>query len=119
VKLPKPLPETVRLFETLVADDPRLEVRKLFGQPCAFANGNMCLGVLGADIFLRLSEADRLSARNIPGTRPFEPIVGRPLSEYLVFPLDVLRESTQSRLWVKRCLTYALGLPPKRPKRRR
>jgi hypothetical protein len=118
MKLPKLSPEPTRLFERLVAGDERLRVRKVFGNPTAFANGNMCFGVFGSDVFLRLNEGDQELAMSIPGVRPFEPMAGRPMRGYLILPPAVLSDARRARRWVEAAVKHTLGLPPKGPKTR-
>ncbi|HLN51083.1 MAG TPA: TfoX/Sxy family protein [Thermoplasmata archaeon] len=118
MKIPKAASPTVKLFEELTPAEKAVEAKKLFGQPAAFVNGNLFLGVFGEKLFVRLSEADRTEARRLPGCVNFEPMPGRPMSEYMVLPKSVLEVRTQARSWVTRSLRYASGLPPKRPKGR-
>ena len=119
MKLPKVTPAAEALFAKLLALDDRLEPRKMFGQPAAFVQGNMCLGAFGEDVFLRLSPEDHGVASKISGTRPFEPMRGRPMRQYLVFPPAVLNDRTQSCRWVERSVTFTRSLPAKRTKARR
>jgi len=119
MKMPKPTADATTMLERLVAKDPRLEVKKVFGQPAAFANGNMCFGTFGADVFLRLGEADQKLATSLAGVRPFEPMAGRPMKGYFVFPRSILQDRKRSREWVERSIRHALTLPPKKPKTKR
>ena len=114
--LPKPAPSAVRLFEEFAPGTTGVAARKMFGQPCAFVNGNMFFGVLGKDLFVRLSETDRAKASKIPGFDAFEPVPGRPMREYFVLPRSILEDRTQLRQWVARSVSYASSLPPKKPR---
>jgi TfoX/Sxy family transcriptional regulator of competence genes len=116
MKIPGPSRPSVKLFESLTPEDAGVVAKKLFGQPAVFVNGNLFFGVFGRKLFLRLSEADRESARRLPGFINFEPMPGRAMSEYFVLPKTVLESPTRSREWVARSLRYASGLPPKRAK---
>ena len=114
--LPKPAPRAVRLFEEFAPERTGVAARKMFGQPCAFVNGNMFFGVLGEDVFVRLSECDRARASKIHGFDAFEPVPGRPMREYFVLPKSILEDRTKLRQWVARSLSYASSLPPKKSK---
>jgi len=59
MKISPPSAAAIARFEALLPEDPRVTRRPVFGQPAAFVNGNMFLGVLGSEVFVRLSEADR------------------------------------------------------------
>ena len=113
MKLPKPSAEAAQRLQTLLSGDPRVEVRKMFGHPAAFANGNMCVGTFGDDVFVRLDEPGVRALTKVTGVRPFEPMPGRPMKQYLVLPPSLLKNSAQSKKWVQRSIEYALTLPPK------
>jgi len=110
---PKPSAGAVRVFESLVAGHPEMERRKMFGHPCTFVNGNLCIGTFYDEVFLRLSEADRRTASKLSGVRPFAPMPGRPMREYLVFPASLLHDRKVAARWVKRSADFVRGLPPK------
>lgn len=111
--MPKPSREAAQRLEALLSGDPRVQVRKMFGHPAAFANGNMCAGTFGDDVFVRLDESGVRALRKVEGVRPFEPMPGRPMKQYLVLPPSLLKNSTQSKKWVQRSVEYAFTLPPK------
>jgi hypothetical protein len=115
VEMPKAAPSTIKRFEALTPDLPGVTSKKIFGQPAAFLNGNMFLGVFGETVFVRLSPDDRLEAKKIPGFRPFEPMPGRAMSEYLVFP-KTMDSPGEAGKWVDRSIRYVSRLPVKRPK---
>jgi TfoX/Sxy family transcriptional regulator of competence genes len=113
VKLPKAEASAASLFDALVPHDPRVTRRPMFGQPAAFANGHLFFGVFDAQVFLRLAEPFRSEAEALPGVRPFEPMPGRPMREYRVFPSSVLKNPTDGTRWIDRALRSVLALPPK------
>ena len=118
MKLPKPASESTALFEKLAAEDTRLSVKKVFGNPTAFVNGNMCFGVFGSDVFFRLGDSDQKLAATIPKVRPFEPMAGRPMRGYMVIPRTILEDGTEARRWVERSVTHTQSLPAKGTKAR-
>ena len=111
--IPTLTPEASELFAALVALDPRLKPRKMFGNPAAFVNGNLCCGAFGGDIFLRLGSPDLAAASALRGVRPFEPMAGRPMRGYLVFPTGLLRDPAESRRWLGRAVAFTQSLPKK------
>ena len=114
-----PAPEAVvTLFHSAVEGLPEVELRKMFGYPCAFVHGQMLMGVFQDRIMLRLSEADRAKFLRQPGARPFEPMPGRPMREYVELPPEVMDSPAELKRWVKRGLAYVVTLPPKAKKAR-
>jgi len=85
----------------------------MFGYPAAFANGNMATGLHQDDWMVRLDEAGR-AALVAKGGRPFEPMPGRPMREYVVIPASLQRDRRALVLWVKRAFDYTSALPPKK-----
>jgi TfoX/Sxy family transcriptional regulator of competence genes len=115
MKFEKADPEVVNFFDT-IAPGPEVgvEKRKMFGYPCRFVNGNMFAGLHNNNMILRLPEKDRADFVKLGG-RPFEPMPGRIMKEYVVVPKELFR-SRRLKAWIERSLTYASSLPPKRKK---
>ena len=123
---PRPMPKftpapeaVVSLFRAAVEALPEVELRKMFGYPCAFLHGQMLTGVFQDRIMLRLSDEDRARFLKLPGARPFEPMPGRPMREYVELPREVLDSPATLKRWVKRGLAYVATLPPKETKAKR
>jgi len=113
----KPAPEAViALFHTATAGLPGVESRKMFGYPCAFVNGQMLTGVYQDRIMLRLSDRDRAQFLKMPGARPFEPMPGRPMREYVELPPNIMNSPAEFKRWLRRGLEYVRTLPPKAKK---
>ena len=93
-----------------------VELRKMFGYPCAFLRGQMVTGIFQDRIMLRLSEADREKFLKLPGAKPFEPMPGRPMREYVELPPNVMNSPAALKRWVKRGIAYVETLPPKAKK---
>src|SRR5215471_13014949 len=108
-KSPQHLIET---FEAVVPSAPAV-LRKMFGYPAAFVNGNMFMGLFQEDMFLRLSEADRYELLQVKDARVFEPMPGRPMREYVALPPALLTDLEKLRPWVAKALAYGSGLKTK------
>ena len=119
MKMPRADPTAVARFERLLPSDPDVTVRPMFGQPAAFVSGQMFFGVFGNDVFVRLSAPDREPGKLPKGSRPFEPMPGRPMREYVVVPPAVLDVPGSARPWVDRALAYGRSLGPKPSRRSR
>lgn len=113
MEMPRASAEATKRLESLLAGDPRVRLRKMFGQPAAFVNGHLCAGTFGSELFVRLGEADVATLAKVPGVRRFEPMPGRPMRQYLVLPPAMLKKATEARKWVARSIEYVLTLPPK------
>jgi TfoX/Sxy family transcriptional regulator of competence genes len=105
-------PELIALFEA-VFPGPPAERRNMFGYPSAFANGQLFMGLFQERMALRLAERDRELLLKHPGAAPFEPMVGRPMREYVTVPPQMLDDGPELRQWVGKALAYARSLPPK------
>jgi hypothetical protein len=96
---------------------PDIRRRPMFGHPCAFANDQMFTGLLGSAWFGRLPDDARAELLAIDGAGPFEPMPGRPMKAYVVFPASMVSDIDSLEPWLVRSLAYARALPPKPPKR--
>lgn len=102
----------VTLFGSVV-DDARVERRQMFGYPAGFAKGEMCCGLFGPHLFVRLGEEDRSELLRVDGAHVFDPMGGRPMREYVVLPNAVLESESRLRSWIAKAIAYAESLPPK------
>ena len=107
------IPEAVAKLKHLIAATTGASTRARFGQTACFIDGKMAGGTWGATFILRLSLADRAAA-DLSGCTLFDPMGGRPMSEYRVLPVDL--DEADVAGWLRRALAYTLGLPPKAPK---
>jgi TfoX/Sxy family transcriptional regulator of competence genes len=115
MKIPKPSESDKARFLAMVPDDPRVEVKPMFGNLGAFVNGNMFMGLFGSDIGLKLpgAQADRLLDSGGGAFGPAE----RPMAGYVSLP-SAMTEPEATPL-VAESLAYVGSLPPKAPKQRR
>jgi TfoX/Sxy family transcriptional regulator of competence genes len=115
--MPKPTEETKDFFVSVVPDHPAVKIRPMFGQLSAFVNGNMFMGIFGEDVLVRLPEEDRKEVLGAGG-RVFEPMLGRPMREYVMLPGAWRDEPDRVREWAARSLDHAEELPPKEPQKK-
>jgi TfoX N-terminal domain len=86
--------------------------KKMFGGLSFLIGGNMCCGVLGADLLARVGPDAAGGALAEPATRPFE--MGRRVSQgWVVVAPDGIATDQDLSAWVDRALAYATSLPPK------
>ena len=85
--------------------------------PTCVLHGNLVRGLHEDSLILRLAEPDRAEFLSRYGAALFEPMPGRPMKEYVVVP-PAMVDSGEVGDWVRRSLTYAGQLPPKKTKKR-
>jgi TfoX N-terminal domain len=86
--------------------------KKMFGGLSFLIGGNMCCGVLGADLLARVGPDAAGGALAEPATRPFD--MGRgPSKGWVVVAPDGVATDQDLSAWVARALAYATSLPPK------
>jgi TfoX/Sxy family transcriptional regulator of competence genes len=111
-KSPQSLQE---LFAEALPNDPRIERRKMFGYPAAFVNGHMMAGCFQDGMFARLSPSD-MAERAAAGWKPFEPMAGRPMKDYLGLPQEVLEDEAATAAILAKALSWTAAMPPKEKK---
>jgi TfoX/Sxy family transcriptional regulator of competence genes len=117
----KPNERLVKLLDEIVAGlefDAPVDYRPMFGCPAYFTGGNLFAGVWQETMMLRLSEEERAEV-TAAGGRPFEPMPGRAMKEYVALPPDMMADRDVASLWVRKAAAYAASLPPKEKKPRK
>ena len=110
-------PELVARFDELAILAGTADRKQMFGYPTCVLHGNMFMGLHEDSLILRLAESDRAEFRSRYGAALFEPMPGRPMKEYVVVP-PAMVDSDEVDDWVRRSLSYAGQLPPKKAKKR-
>jgi TfoX/Sxy family transcriptional regulator of competence genes len=113
MQIPKPTDDDRARFQALVPDDPRVEVKPMFGNLGGFVNGTMFMGLFGAYIGVKLAAGDQEELRHAGGG-PFGP-QERPMGGYVALPASFSED--EAKRWVAEALAYVAELPPKPPKR--
>jgi TfoX/Sxy family transcriptional regulator of competence genes len=113
MKMPKPTEADRARFQAFVPKDERVEVKPMFGNLGAFVNGNMFMGLFGADVGLKLPEAEQQALREAGGG-PFGP-AERPMAGYVSVPATF--DEPKARPWVAKSLEHASRLPAKAKKK--
>jgi TfoX/Sxy family transcriptional regulator of competence genes len=63
VQIPKASEDDRARFAALLPDDPRVEVKPMFGNVGAFVSGNMFAGLFGGDLGVRLPDTEAAALR--------------------------------------------------------
>jgi hypothetical protein len=116
MKMPKPTDADRERFTALVPDDPRVEVKPMFGNLGAFVNGNMFMGLFGADVGVKLAADDLADLLATPGAGPFGP-AERPMGGYATLPAGL--SVADAREWTVKAVDHIGSLPPKAAKKAR
>ena len=120
MKWRKPQEDLILLLHDVIPEGQApVEFKPMFGGPCYWTGGNMFAAVHQESLLVRLGEKDRAELLAQPGAHLFEPMEGRPMKEYVVFPDEMLADRDALRGWMARGLAYAASLPPKEKKPRK
>jgi len=114
MQIPRPTPEEMERFRAVVPDDPRVEVKPMFGNLGAFVNGNMFMGLFGSAIGVKLARGDAAALGEIEGAGPFGP-AERPMGGYVTLPPALVGTPDGDR-WTAAALAHVGAMPPKAPK---
>ena len=112
MEMPKPSDADKEFFRSLVPDDPRVEVKPMFGNLGAFVNGNMFMGLFGAVVGVKLPEADQEALLSEDGAGPFGP-EERPMGSYVALPASWRTAPAHADPWIARALDHVGSLSPK------
>ncbi len=115
MQIPKPTEADKARFRTTVPDEPDVEVKPMFGNLGAFVNGNMFMGLFGADIGVKLAPEDAATLAAVDGAGPFGP-PERPMGGYTSLP-PALIDTPDGVRWALLALEFTRTKPPKAPKR--
>lgn len=89
-----------------------LAEKKMFGGLAFLLRGNMCCGILGRELIVRVppDETDDVLAE--PHTRPFD-FTGRPMRGFIIVRPAGCEDDDALAGWVARAVAFASGLPAK------
>ena len=98
----------------LIADEPDVTERRMFGGLSFLVGGHMSVAVSGAGgLLVRFDPEQTETLRAKPHTDPFV-MRGREMSGWLRVQPEGVKTKRQLRPWVTRGVAYARSLPPKR-----
>lgn len=86
--------------------------RKMFGGLAFLLNGNMCCGVMGDLLMLRLGESGAAEALAEPHVRPMD-FTGRPMKNMVYVDPPGLVADEALRKWARQAVAFASSLPAK------
>ena len=95
----------------VLAPEPGLTERKMFGGLAFMLDGHMCCGIVGGDLMLRLGVDGADAALARPHVRPMD-FTGKPMSGMVYVAPEGVRGKAL-RGWVGRARAFVRTLPPK------
>jgi TfoX/Sxy family transcriptional regulator of competence genes len=97
----------------LVAGEPALTEKRMFGGLAFLVGGNMAVAASGqGGLMVRVEPEETEALLEKPHARPFE-MRGREMQGWLRVDAEGLRTKRQLEPWVRRGLAYARSLPAK------
>jgi TfoX/Sxy family transcriptional regulator of competence genes len=115
MKLRKSPEALVATFDDVMPGPPSTR-RKMFGFPAGFMNGNMFMGLFEDSLILRLPPELRDELIQLHGAKPFAPMAGRIVKEYVALPESLVRDGEKLSAWVGKVLVHGESLEPKAAK---
>ncbi|HEU4760001.1 MAG TPA: TfoX/Sxy family protein [Dehalococcoidia bacterium] len=97
---------------SILSANPGLAEKKMFGGLSFLLRGNMCCGVLGDDLIVRLGPEDHAQALAQPHARPMD-FTGRPMRGFVYVGREGWRSDDDLARWLQRGVDLAASLPPK------
>ena len=97
MEIPKPSEDDKQFFRSLIAEDPEVEIKPMFGNLGAFVHGNMFAGLFGSAVGVRLAEPDARELEAIDGSGPFGPD-GHAMSGYISLPAAWREDAEPGRI---------------------
>lgn len=107
--------EHVDAFAEALPEAEGVELKKMFGCPAGFVNGNLFCGAHELNVNVRLSPEDREKALMKPGFGEFT-VRKATMREYVTLPPDKVTDVAFLRRWFLKAYGYASSLPPKEKK---
>ncbi|HVP03799.1 MAG TPA: TfoX/Sxy family protein [Solirubrobacteraceae bacterium] len=96
----------------VLADDPGVTERKMFGGIAFLCGGHMACGVVGEALMLRLGPEASDAALEEPHTRPMD-FTGRPIRSMVYVDPAGIATDDALLAWVARAREFVSTLPPK------
>jgi TfoX/Sxy family transcriptional regulator of competence genes len=102
----------VRRVREALADQAAVVEKKMFGGLTFMLHGNMCCGVAGERLVVRVGPDRYEQALARPGVSPMD-FTGKPLKGFVYVASDALASQEDLQAWVEEAKQFALSLPAK------
>ncbi|MFA5835273.1 MAG: TfoX/Sxy family protein [Bacteroidota bacterium] len=107
-------------YNTILADRIRHQLirrrnfteKKMFGGICFLLNGNMCCGVIGQELIIRVTTQQAESFLREKDIRAFD-FTGKPSKNMIYVGSNALQSDTDLKKWLVITMDYVKSLPKK------
>ena len=96
----------------LLSDEPGVAEKRMFGGLAFLRGGNMCVGVVGEDLMVRVKPDAYAGLLRLPHVRKMD-FTGRPMKGFVFVSADGSREDPDLQRWVDEGLVFVRSLSPK------
>lgn len=96
----------------LLDERPDVSEKKMFGGLAFLLHGNMCVGVVGEDLMVRVGPQAHADALREPHARKMD-FTGRPMKGFVFVSGDGLGSDADLLRWIERGVRFADTLPRK------
>jgi len=103
------LAERVR---NLAGENAGLSERKMFGGLCFMLQGNMCFGIVGSELMVRVGPDSYAEALALPHAREMD-FTGRSMRGMVFVEEDGISDDDDLEHWLQRGMAFAGSLPAK------
>ena len=103
------LAERIRM---VLKDEPGLSARKMFGGLCFMFEGNMCFGIVGKELMVRVGPDAYAECLTLRHAREMD-FTGRSMKGMVYVGEAGVSEDDDLEAWLTRGMDYAASLPPK------
>lgn len=103
----------VARLERLLAGQPGIAARTMFGGICFVLNGNICVGVHQQELIARVGEEQAAALCRRAHVRPMD-LTGKPMKGWLTIGPAGLVRKTDLQRYVDAAITFVGTLPPKK-----
>ena len=96
----------------IVEERPGISEKKMFGGLCFLASGNMCCGIVGDELMLRVGPDAYQECLALPHAREMD-FTGRAMRGMVYVSTSGFDDDEDLKAWLMRGFTFAESLPPK------
>ena len=95
-----------------LADESDLYERKMFGGLAFMVRGNMCCGIVGDELMVRVGPVQYAAALAQSHAREMD-FTGRPMTGMVMVATEGLSSDAALEEWIRQAITFVSSLPPK------
>ena len=101
-----------RRVRSQLADQADLRERKMFGGLAFMVRGNMCCGIVGEELMVRVGPEQYAAALAQPHAREMD-FTGRPMTGMVMVATEGLASDEALEHWIQRGIVFVSSLPSK------